>query len=228
VADILKVAVLTLTRDRLAYTKRAFAALRRNAGCPYDHFVVDQGSEDGTAAWLRDYQPKGLWLLGGNIGIFRGVNLILETVCTRGYDVIVKFDNDCEPRTAGVLADVARASYELQAVLSPRITGLNNPVPLLSVEQHGAWTVERTTMVGGIFSAVPAGFYDGWHRSLPADTVPGWGGDDSLVCAKARERQMIIGYLAEHHAAHIDTTRGQWARYPEYFARTLAEGKPKL
>jgi GT2 family glycosyltransferase len=45
----MNVAVLTLTRDRLPYTQHCFATLKENAGCDYDHIVLDQGSTDGTA-----------------------------------------------------------------------------------------------------------------------------------------------------------------------------------
>ena len=50
----MKFAVLTLTRDRLEYTQHCFETLRQNAGCDYDHYVLDQGSEDGTRVALAE------------------------------------------------------------------------------------------------------------------------------------------------------------------------------
>ena len=52
-------AVLTLCRDRLAYTQHCFETLRDNAGCDFDHFVLDQGSMDGTDEWLEQQFHDG-------------------------------------------------------------------------------------------------------------------------------------------------------------------------
>jgi len=48
----MKIAIYTLTRDRLQYTQDCFSSLWQNAGMPFDHYIVDNGSEDGTVEWL--------------------------------------------------------------------------------------------------------------------------------------------------------------------------------
>jgi GT2 family glycosyltransferase len=67
-----RIAVVTLTRDRLEYTKHCFETLRVNAGCDYDHFVLDQGSGDGTAEWLIRQDDLEVVPLAENVGICRG------------------------------------------------------------------------------------------------------------------------------------------------------------
>src|SRR5512134_1510981 len=105
----MRVAVLTLTRDRLEYMQHCFASLRHNAGCDYDHFVLDQGSTDGTQRWLMNGVYAGLSLLHENIGISRGHNKLLDMIQVVGtYDVYVTFDNDCEVTMPGTLAAAAR------------------------------------------------------------------------------------------------------------------------
>ena len=49
----MKVAIYTLCRDRLAYSKRCFRSLWQNAGYPVDHYVIDNGSTDGSAEFFE-------------------------------------------------------------------------------------------------------------------------------------------------------------------------------
>ena len=104
----MRVAVLTLTRDRLDYTQHCFATLHEFAGCDFDHYVLDQGSQDGTEAWLQETDAEVV-ALDTNLGIACGLNLLLdESVNPADYDVIVKFDNDCELTLPNTLRDVCR------------------------------------------------------------------------------------------------------------------------
>ena len=49
----MNIAVLSLTRDRLDYTKHCFGRLIELAGCDFDWYITDQGSNDGTVDWLH-------------------------------------------------------------------------------------------------------------------------------------------------------------------------------
>ena len=220
----MKVAVLTLTRDRLEYTQFCFESLRQNAGCEYDHYVLDQGSQDGTGRWLLNGVYEGLHLLNENIGISRGMNYLLDHL-PREYDVIVKYDNDCELTDPNTLRDVAQLSLEGNALLSPRILGLNNPPPEIGTFTIGDEEIADIPQIGGIFLAAPAAMYETYR--YPEDG-PGWGMDDSNVCHWYRSQGGRCGYVKRLTANHYETTSGQHARYPDYFARTLAEGKPSL
>jgi len=224
----MKIAVLTLTRDRVDYTRHCVASLRKNAGCVFDHFVLDQGSTDGTTEWLDDEfcqdRLRAVQFEPENIGIARGMNALLDRLNACGvYDVIVKVDNDCEVVTPGTLHDVALLAWQRDAVLSPWIRGLRNPPSVsLHVSDETA-TVAQTNVIGGIFLAAPASFYDGWRCPT---SVPVYDGDDDLM-ARARSRGMVIGYVEGYEANHYETTDGQHARYPDYFERKYAEGLPR-
>ena len=68
----MKIAIYTLTRDRLLYTKQTFVSLWEHAGYPFDHFIVDNGSTDGTPEWLTENAGRfrALLLQPENPGIF--------------------------------------------------------------------------------------------------------------------------------------------------------------
>src|SRR5690349_4481936 len=103
----MKIAVLTLCRDRVEYTRTCFASLRANAGIDYDHFVLDQGSLDETWEYLSSIPLKKRIRLEENVGLCPGLNRLLEAGAAEGYDVVVRYDNDCEvpqPNTLRTLA----------------------------------------------------------------------------------------------------------------------------
>jgi hypothetical protein len=229
-----RVAVLSLTRDRLPYTKHCFATLQANAGCAYDHYVLDQASEDGTVDWLNEQDDLDVVFASENIGINQGLNHLLDySVDLDAYDVVVKFDNDCELLTPDTLNDVCDLAWRRDMILSPRIHGLRNPVPTISTAlgvtppiSGIAWAVDLTRIVGGIFMAVPAWVYQGGYRYDPR--VGLWGNDDSALSGWWQEQGRHLGYLQGYDANHYLTTDGQHADIPHYFERTIAEGKPSI
>ncbi len=218
----MNVAVLTLTRDRLDYTQHCFAKLHEFAGCEFDHFVVDQGSSDGTQDWLKAEQIPS-YHLHQNIGINRGMNMLLDSIADEPYDVIVKFDNDCELTQPNTLRDVCALVLESACLLSPRILGLNNPPPAQGEFTIGGEVILDIPQIGGIFTAAPASVYNEFRfdESKLLD-------DDVQLCWWWRWKGGRCGYVKRLEANHYETTKGQWGRYPDYFQRTLAEGKPTL
>jgi hypothetical protein len=219
----MRIAVLTLTRDRLPYTQHCFQTLSENAGCDYDHYVLDQGSEDGTMEWLLGEESvTEAWSIWPNIGINLGMNFLLDMLYLDEYDVVVKFDNDCELLTPKTLRTVCYLAGEQDMILSPCIHGLRNPVPRISHTRD----IDVAPIVGGIFMAVPAYVYRQGFRYGPGPGL--WGSDDSDLCAWWQQQGKQVGYARGYHANHYLTTDGQHADIPHYFARTLAEGKPSI
>lgn len=222
----MKVAVLTLTRDRLAYTRHCFERLQELAGCEFDHYVLDQGSTDGTREWLSEtYRHKVLICHGENVGIHRGLNELLNCAEHLGgdYDVVVKFDNDCELLQPGTLRDVAAAALDSDWLLSPRIEGLRNPPAAIALGRVGGEQVIETAIIGGIFLAAPATIFTE-HGYRFAEDGPLWGEDDSRLCAWWRAQGHHVGYVERLSANHYLTTLGQVADIPAYFARRVVEG----
>ncbi len=227
----MNVAVLTLTRDRLAYTQHCFARLRELAGCPFDHYVFDNGSTDGTREWLQAEYANGnlhaLCLSRDNIGIHRAMNELLGNL-DEGYDVVVKVDNDCELTVPGTLLAVCEcARLDASAMIGPVVNGLRSPMPIVSeklVIVNETWVgggdirsyrVGVTPMIGGIMQPVPNG-----HRY--DETQPLWGMDDTALSAQAK----WCGQLLDYPVNHYRTTDGQHEDYPGYFERRVAAGGP--
>jgi GT2 family glycosyltransferase len=215
----MEIAVLSLTRDRVEYTRHCFASLRENAGCDFDHFVLDQASDDGTHEFLEEYDTAALFLMDDNVGIHRGHNILLDAA--RGdFDVYATFDNDCEVVMPGTLAACARVANRGDWIVSPVVEGLNFPpqpgAPVdVDVEPVGPFPA-----IGGIFRCMPGWFADEFRFD---ETMPPWGGDERAVGAVAGSRGVGMGYLLDWHVNHYETTRGQEARYPAYFSRKARE-----
>lgn len=218
----MRIAVLSLTRDRLAYTKHCFETLNKRAGCRFGHFVLDQGSTDGTLQWLSEvYRPTALVVSPENIGIHKGWNRLLSEAEDHGeYDAFVTFDNDCEVLERGTLRRVCRVAVENRAVLSPTVLGLKNPPVPTSFVTMSNEPVGLFPTPGGIFRCLPAAFT---HQFSFDTRMPIWGGDEQHVGRQALLRGFRIGYLMDWHVNHYETTVGQEATYPEYFERKYAE-----
>lgn len=229
----MKVAVLSLTRDRLPYTQHCFASLRENAGCDFDHYVWDNGSTDGTAEWLRAQDTfHALTCAGANNGISNAMNQLVRIAEREAqppfdpYDVIVKVDNDCELVTPNTLRDISDLVHTYGLILSPQIHGLRNPPATIGRPLSlGGALVDEKAQVGGIFLAAPADVYtvDGFRYN---DGNPLWGGDDVELCAWWRANGGQCGYVQGYHANHYLGTDGQAADNPGYFERRVLEGGP--
>jgi hypothetical protein len=224
----MKVAFFTLTRDRLDYTRHCFKVLREKAGYPFDHFVVDNGSTDGTQDWLLEQRDLTIVQLNReNLGISRACNQALERILQGNYDLIIKFDNDCEVVSADILRKLVEVYQSIppffaKFMLSPRVDGLKTPITRLGEVKLGDHTIGITTIIGGIFQPVPAECY----RIYRADeALPFAAGQDEHLTDWFSRMGGIIGYIEDLVVNHYETTMGQEERYPAYFARKFGEEK---
>ena len=208
----MKIALLTLCRDRVEYTRSCFDSLRANAGIGYDHFVLDQGSRDGTWNYLQSIPLKARIRLEENIGLCPGLNRLLDAGAAEGYDVVVRYDNDCEVLEPDTLRSVAGLAFDHDLILAPRVLGLKHPPPTISEFDVDGHRILETTILGGIFMAIPAALFtrDGFRYD---EDNPPWAGDEK-ICDWYRDRGGRCGYVVEFGVNHVDTTHGQLARSP--------------
>lgn len=228
----LTVSVYTLTRDRLEFTKHSFASLREKAGAPYEHLVIDNGSEDGTQDWLRSEYGNipGVTLIFNdtNRGISVGSNQALDWIAARGgRDYIIKMDNDCEVVTSGMLPHLARVmgdrgEFGAYMALSPRVEGIVNQPVRAAVLGRGNLTLGITNIIGGLFHVVPWDVYR--HYRYP-EMLPKAAGQDDHFCQWLSQRGVLVGYIEDLVVRHYLTTDGQAAKFPEYFKRKWQEEK---
>lgn len=222
----MKIAIYTLTRDRLEYTQRSFQSLRGAAGMEYDHFVVDNGSEDGTPDWLhaRSEYFKELILLDENAGISVASNLALDHIQAAGpYDLIFKVDNDCiflDQKFLASFALIYERAGRHEFMLSPRVVGINKQPHRRTTTRRDGTLIGWVGQVGGLCHVAPAKRYQEfrYNEHLPM----AWGQDENL-CTWMRSMDVKIGYVENLVVEHCDTTNGQVQRYPAYFERKWVE-----
>ena len=220
-----KVAIFTLTYGRLDYTKRMWKSMCESAEYPFDWFVFDQGSDDGTGDWLFDVaKPRYVHLNGSNVGITKGSNHLLDKIReVGGYQIIIKVDNDCEFMTKHwleTLVDLWKRNHMLY--MSPYVEGLiGNPggAPRVGHSNIGPYPVEVTKHIGGICAFIDASAYENFRWTDQFKH----GNQDSEASFAFRRLGYMPCYIPVHRVMHMDGTDGQLKKYENYFKKRIKE-----
>lgn len=234
----LRVAVYTLTMNRLEYTKRMYAALTKLAGYEFDWFVIDQGSKDGTQEWLKTLPKPSVDITNGpwckkleyrlyeqNMGLAKGWNNALQWIKDTGeYDVMVKVDNDAEMMSPDWLkAMVEIFERNKMLVLSPYVEGLDG-LPGGVLRQRASGDSPYLMLNDRVLGYV--GHLGGIVYAHPIELVRDWkfdevaaGNKDVMLSAFAKQRGYALFYMEEFRVWHIDGSKGQQEKFPEYFAQ---------
>jgi glycosyltransferase involved in cell wall biosynthesis len=217
-----RVAVFTITYDRINYTKKCLESLRKKAGYRYDHFIVDNGSEDSTPDWIEKNFHNYI-LNEDNKGIAIASNQALDLIGDK-YDIIVKVDNDCLFLTDKWLAKMVEIWQSNHMIaMSCYVQGLrDNPggAPRLHYGQIQGELIGMTKHVGGICHFVSAKAYKNFRWD---ETQPLHGVQDLELSQYLLKQGYSMGYLENFICEHIDGTEGQLKRYPGYFERRKSE-----
>lgn len=217
-----KIAIFTLTKDRLEYTQRMFASLEKYTHIPYTHFVVDQGSTDGTRDFLKELmeEKKNLKVIFNedNKGISIGSNQALEAI-GKDFDYIMKLDNDCEILTDDWLYELVKLIIYSNniLVLSPYVEGLvehKGGVPRYFSCKLLGHPVGLTFHLGGISVISASSAYSGF-RFDEKDTLSGV--QDVSFSRRVISQGYLMGYVEDIKVEHMDTTTGQKKKFPNYF-----------
>lgn len=224
-----QVAIFSLLRDRLYYSQHCFKILHDKAGYEFDHYIVDNGSEDGTSDWLaeNDYLWKAVRFNGKNYGLCAGDNQALQMIRDSGikYDLIAKFDNDAEVISDNIVAEMVDLYKQSKKpmLLSPRVTGISRQ-PVRSYTQTAfSHPIGVTNHIGGLFAWCNADLY--LQYTYP-DNLPLASGDDSAFAYWVYQKKFIVGYVEDLVVNHFEGENGgQLARYGSYFERKWVEEK---
>ena len=224
-----RIAIFTLTYNRHEYTKMSFESLEKTAGYPYDHFIVDNGSTDGTVKYLQDLglrKDRKFHIIynRNNKGISIASNQVIDAIGD-GYDIIVKFDNDCICQTNDWLArmvEIWKRNHML--ALSPYVSGLrDNPggAPRVAYGHINNELVGITRHIGGICIFTDARAYKTFR----------WDEDSFLHGIQDMEFSQYLlfngwrlAYMENYQVSHGPTgTVAQKEYYPEYFKQREKE-----
>lgn len=218
-----KVAIFTMTRDRLEYTKRTLRSMRENRpGLAYDHWFFDNGSTDGTIGYLAQLRDIGriyvIESFSENRGLHVSMNYAHRVLLDAGYRYIMKVDNDVEFKTKHWLRKLVRAQKCLApgSVVSPKVEGLDHPPEPFARRRIDGWSVQFLDIIGGITRLMPRESIKDFkfNERMPLS----WGGD--LTFANHCERNIIpMAYITDIRVRHMDSTAGQEAANPEYMRR---------
>jgi len=226
-----KIAIYSLTMDRLEYTRHCFKRLKERSGMDYDHYVVDNGSKDGTVEWLKENEKnfKKVIYNPENLGIGKASNQALEEISKGNYDLIIKMDNDCEVETNGILREIAELyeekwtnkKYAEKYILSPRVGGINTNLKIVKQDWMGKFLISFTGMVGGLFMINTPMILKDFRYREDLRRI----GLDSQICHFMNQNGGRCGYIEQLKVNHYETTDGQAKRYPEYFEKKWREEK---
>lgn len=206
----MRIAIFTLTKNRLEFTKQMMDSLNKNTHIPFDHYIVDQGSTDGTIEYLRDF-TYGLgklfvFPLSRNLGINGGDAFALDKI-GKNYDVIIKLDNDALIMTDGWL-ERCLVVLARKLIISPFILGLldnRGGVPRYKYDTEK--NLGYAHALGGIclIGRTKAWFEDsgGFDSSLSPD----YHHDDMEFCDRLRASGYKFAYKEDVEIKHLDNKK---------------------
>lgn len=230
----LKVAVFSLTRNRLEYTKIMADKMFTLAGYKFDWFVIENGSTDGTQEWLKTQNCKVIEN-PKNVGIARGWNQAIDLIKKSGdFQIIIKCDNDAEMMSENwltILVELFDRNRKL--ILSPYVEGLEDspggvlrqrmsegsPYVLINDRVLG-----MVPFLGGICWAAPIELYDDFRFDEKQFIA---GNKDYLISQYANQQGYKCFYVEELRLWHILGTKGQKEKNPEYFKEIEKARKTK-
>lgn len=218
----LKVAIFTLTLDRLDYTKRMYKSMKKTAGYDFDWYVVDNRSKDETPEWLsgvfkRDDITGKILKNPKNLGISKASNQALEMI-GNNYDIIIKVDNDCLFLTQGWLEEIVDFNERNRTmIVAPRVEGLRDSpggVPRTSYIYIGRHFLGLAPHLGGICVAAPGRIY----QSFQWDNEDFLHGEQDYIFSQHCIRLgFTLAYMENLIVEHMEGTKSQETKYPEYF-----------
>lgn len=220
-----RVAIFTLTYERLSETTVSFDTLQNTADYPFTHIVVDNGSQDGTIEYLKDYASKHdvqLIINADNKGISLASNQAVDWAMENKYDIIVKVDNDAIFKTKKWLSKMVRIwKANRKVAMSCYISGLkDNPggAPRVVYGKICGELVGMTRHLGGIVHFVDARAYKDFRWDTEGATLHGSQDVEFSMYLNSKGYQM--GYLENFFANHgLDGTQGQLEKHKDYFER---------
>ena len=202
-----RVAVLIPSWNGRAHLETCLAALaeQHDPGVPWEVRVLDNGSSDGTAEWLRrEWLPRDrprVHLVGSerNLGFAAGVNRLVESAADA--DLVAFLNNDTRPRRewlGELVAALAGAPADVAAVSGCILD----------------WEGERLDFGRGVVTFDGHAFQLDYRRPLAAARVPKAGDELPFACGGnllvRRDRFLAAGGFDPAYFAYYEDVDLGW------------------
>lgn len=150
----MSIAAVVVSFNRLDYLKKCLAALEHQTRALDEIIVVENGSTDGSADYVRQYHPDiTLFETGANLGGAGGFAWGVEIALAHGHDAAWLMDDDAEPQPGALLPLVTAMQSNprpgFAAALVEDGQGNVNPhnLPAISSDPHAQLKAQK---IGGI------------------------------------------------------------------------------
>lgn len=191
--------ICVVTYNRLDYTRQCLPSILERTRYPYRLTVVDNGSSDGTPAYLSDLALQGiihnLFLLPANIGVAKAANIAWHA--EPNARATLKLDNDIVIKKDDWLSDMMAV---LENVPSIGLLAYNvEPVSYPLHEENGyRIRIKPKANVGGATVLVPRGTCEllgYWSEELGL-----YGEEDADYGARVRLSGLHNAYMEDEDA----------------------------
>lgn len=210
-----KVSVAILSWNGRAHLETCLAALARQTdpGVPWEIAVLDNGSTDGTAAWLRQAHPNVRLVASPvNLGFCAGNNRLVEAV---DGDAVALLNNDTRPAPdwlAALVAALAEAPPDVAAVSGQIVD----------------WEGERLDFARGVMTFDGHAFQLDFRRPLAAARIPAAGEELPFACGGnmliRRSSFRAAGGFDEEYFAYLEDVDLGWRLWAGGERVTFAPG----
>ena len=214
-----RVAVMTITRNKMDLVQESFASLNKMAGEPFHHFVLDNGSED--VGWLEvSSRVYDFQMMDHNMGISIGKNLLVDCIKAQpiDYDYILNWDPDLIAKSKRFLKRLVDFADECidhkdPSVIGPKVTKLETQPTAIASGIHNDMPFDVMELLGGC-QLFPMGFWEGWRHN---HFLPMAAGQDNEIAGRCRELGWGLVRLPKLRVEHAHGARRQEELYPDEF-----------
>jgi GT2 family glycosyltransferase len=199
----LKVAVAILSWNGRHHLETCLAALaaQRDPGVEWEILVLDNGSTDGTADWLRKTAPPRVRLIASdvNLGFCAGNNRLVREA--EDADALALLNNDTrpEPGWLAALVDALRSAPDDVAAVSGKIVD---------------WDAERLDFGRGVMTFDGHAFQLDFRKPLNRARVPKAGEELLFACGGnlliRRRSYLAAGGFDESYFAYLEDVDLGW------------------
>lgn len=232
----MKLLVVLITYNRLAYTKQTLHSLWANTSDTADYclVIVDNNSTDGTQKYLKELQRRGR----ADKVILNPDNYYPGKACNIGWDEglkiyepthLMRLDNDMQLAKDWDLkvAEYFKAIPEL-GQLGIEHEAIEHPEAELKRRVINGMVInEFPGCVGGPM-VMPRKLWDIGLRYDERPWTPKWGENDSapqedaLFSIAIKNRGFIVAH-AQEELGRTFATAETWKEYPDYYKKTFKE-----